>query len=50
MAANRRRLVYRLQAEDPPDLPALERQVYSWNVIPKSVAIGLGNAKARGNI
>jgi len=31
MAANRRRLVHRLQAEDPLDLSALERQAYSWS-------------------
>jgi hypothetical protein len=30
MAANRRRLVHRLQAEDPLDLSALERRVYPW--------------------
>jgi hypothetical protein len=28
MAANRRRLVHRLQAEDPLDLSALEKQAY----------------------
>jgi hypothetical protein len=31
MAANRRRLVHRLQAEDPLDLSALERQAYPWS-------------------
>jgi hypothetical protein len=32
MAANRRRLVHRLQAEDPLDLSALERQVLSMGM------------------
>jgi hypothetical protein len=32
MAANRRCLVHRLQAEDPLDLPALERQVYLGSI------------------
>jgi hypothetical protein len=30
MTANRRRLVHRLHAEDPLDLPASQRQVYPW--------------------